>query len=265
MGGRLPTARWPRLPSSSRRRRARRTSKRFSSAPPADRRRICIEANVISALLYLQYHSIRNRTVMRIKRLKQPKYLVGGIVGGLYFYWYFFRTFFGTPTRGQAVTLLASPENLALFESIGRLFLLTILLLAWIIPHQRAALDLYRGRGRVSFSRAHQPPGLDPFQAAALADRDPVHHLAADAGDQPVRRQRVDSRGGLVADLLHLEPAFPGFLLCADDAAGPRHHQLAAAAGHPGPGPPCGRGSDRLGPANHARLRSLPVQEPGRH
>ena len=56
---------------------------------------------MISALLYLQYHSIRNRTVMRIKRLKQPKYLVGGIVGGLYFYWYFFRVLFAAPGRGQ--------------------------------------------------------------------------------------------------------------------------------------------------------------------
>jgi len=93
-----------------------------------------------SALLYLQYHSVKNRTVMRIKRLKQPKYLVGAIVGGLYFYWYFFRTLFGTPTRGQPFALLASPESQALLESIGALILLIILLLAWIIPHQRAAL-----------------------------------------------------------------------------------------------------------------------------
>ena len=35
-----------------------------------------------SALLYLQYHTIKNRTVMRIKRLKQPKYLFGAVVGG---------------------------------------------------------------------------------------------------------------------------------------------------------------------------------------
>ena len=39
-----------------------------------------------SALFYLQYHSIKNRTVMRIKRLKQPKYLLGAVVGGRYFY-----------------------------------------------------------------------------------------------------------------------------------------------------------------------------------
>ncbi len=93
-----------------------------------------------SALFYLQYHSIKNRMVMRIRRLKQPKYLFGAVVGGLYFYWYFFRTFFGTPTRGQPFALLGSPESQALFESVGALILLVILLLAWIVPHQRAAL-----------------------------------------------------------------------------------------------------------------------------
>src|ERR1035438_2471814 len=95
---------------------------------------------MISALLYLQYHSIKNRTVMRIKRLKQPKYLVGGIVGALYFYWYFFRTLFWARPRGQALALLTSPDSQALIESLGALFLLIIVLVAWTIPHQRAAL-----------------------------------------------------------------------------------------------------------------------------
>ncbi len=93
-----------------------------------------------SALLYLQYHSIKNRLVMRVKRLKQPKYLVGAIVGGLYFYWYFFRTLLGVPQRGHAAALFGSPESLVLLESIGALVLLTVMLGAWVIPHQRAAL-----------------------------------------------------------------------------------------------------------------------------
>ena len=50
---------------------------------------------MISALFYLQFHSVKNRLLMRFKRLKQPKYLFGAIVGGLYFYWYFFRVLFG--------------------------------------------------------------------------------------------------------------------------------------------------------------------------
>ena len=45
---------------------------------------------MVSALLYLQCHSFRNRLVSRFKRLKQPKYLIGAIVGGLYLYLVFF-------------------------------------------------------------------------------------------------------------------------------------------------------------------------------
>ena len=57
---------------------------------------------MIAALLYLQYHTIRNRLVTRFKRLKQPKYLFGAIVGGLYFYFYFFRYLFrGLATAGS--------------------------------------------------------------------------------------------------------------------------------------------------------------------
>src|ERR1035437_10301960 len=119
---------------------------------------------MISALLYLQFLSIRNRTVMRIKRLKQPKYLVGGIVGGLYFYWYFYRTLFGAPTRGQTITLLASPENLALYESIGALILLTILLLAWVIPHERAALTFTEAEVAFLFPAPISRRGLIHFK-----------------------------------------------------------------------------------------------------
>src|SRR5437667_2782359 len=95
---------------------------------------------MIAALLYLQYHSIKNRTLLRLKRLKQPKYLLGGIVGGLYFYFYFFRWLFAG--RCQRTNLLGadSPDMTALYESIGALMFLTIVLLAWVVPHQRAAL-----------------------------------------------------------------------------------------------------------------------------
>jgi ABC-2 type transport system permease protein len=95
---------------------------------------------MISALLYLQFHSVKNRTVMRVKRLKQPKYLIGGIVGGLYIYFYFFRYLFGTRAGRQPLAETVSPENLLLFESLGALALLVIVFTAWIIPHRRAAL-----------------------------------------------------------------------------------------------------------------------------
>ena len=95
---------------------------------------------MISALLYLQYHSIKNRTVMRFKRMKQPKYLVGAIAGGVYFYFYFFRYVFGLGSKRPGLGFMAAPENRLLMESFGSLALLVILLMAWVLPHERAAL-----------------------------------------------------------------------------------------------------------------------------
>jgi hypothetical protein len=98
---------------------------------------------MIAALFYLQYHSTRNRLVTRFKRLKQPKYLFGAIVGGIYFYFYFFRYLFhqgyaGGGRHASAVTI--PPEYLLLAESFAALALFVIVALAWLIPHERAAL-----------------------------------------------------------------------------------------------------------------------------
>ena len=97
---------------------------------------------MVSALFYLQYHSFRNRLVSRFKRLKQPKYLIGALVGGLYFYWYFFRFLFqgyaGRP--GPATNLAFSPEQLLAIESLGALVLFVFVFMAWVVPHERAAL-----------------------------------------------------------------------------------------------------------------------------
>lgn len=93
---------------------------------------------MISALLYLQYWSIRNRLVTRFQRLRQPKYLAGAVVGGLYFYWYLFRQFsyYGGGRSGFAL----SQENIVLYEGIGALILAVVMLLAWVFPYERAAL-----------------------------------------------------------------------------------------------------------------------------
>ena len=95
---------------------------------------------MIAALLYLQYHTLRNRLVSRFKRLKQPKYLVGAIVGGLYLYWFFFRNVFRGFGGRSGASVNFSAEYLPLFELGGALALFVIVLLAWIIPHERAAL-----------------------------------------------------------------------------------------------------------------------------
>ena len=97
---------------------------------------------MIAALFYLQYQSARNRLVTRFKRLQQPKYLIGAIAGGLYFYFYFIRYLFlgHTAGRSSAGNLAVSPEHAWLMEPLAALVLFIVVLLAWLIPHERAAL-----------------------------------------------------------------------------------------------------------------------------
>src|SRR5271157_4813186 len=91
---------------------------------------------IAGALFYYQRHWWLNRLLTRIRRLRQPKYLFGAIVGGLYFYWYIFRAL-GRGGRGVPI----SPEHQDMAQAIAALVLLVMVLLAWIVPHSRAALS----------------------------------------------------------------------------------------------------------------------------
>src|SRR5262249_54224349 len=84
---------------------------------------------MVSALLYLQYHSVKNRLVGSLKRLKQPKYLIFALVGGSYFYFNFFRWTFSLRGQRPNVFGIATPEMAALFESLGALILFGVVLL----------------------------------------------------------------------------------------------------------------------------------------
>jgi hypothetical protein len=96
---------------------------------------------MIQALLYLQWRAAGNRLRARLKRLKQPKYLVGLIVGGVYFYFYFLRFLFRGAKRPAALAAaVPTPEMLQALELIGAVVLLIIVTSAWVFPRERAAL-----------------------------------------------------------------------------------------------------------------------------
>ncbi len=91
---------------------------------------------MLSALWYLQRHTVINRTRARLNRLRQPKYLIGAIVGAAYFYFYFFRFAFQGVRNGPRF----APEDLLLYECLGAAALFVILFMAWFIPRERGAL-----------------------------------------------------------------------------------------------------------------------------
>ena len=94
---------------------------------------------IAGALFYYQRHWWRNRLLTRIRRLRQPKYLAGAIVGGLYFYWYFIRNL-GRSLGHGGHGVVISPEHRDMVQAIAAMVLLVMVVLAWIVPHARAAL-----------------------------------------------------------------------------------------------------------------------------
>jgi ABC-2 type transport system permease protein len=99
-------------------------------------------SGVAAALWYLRVTSARNAIVSRIARLRQPKYLIGGVVGLLYIYYFFLRRFSGGGYQStRAGNLELPPEALAAFLAIGAAILLLIFLLCWIWPRERAGLN----------------------------------------------------------------------------------------------------------------------------
>ena len=95
---------------------------------------------ILGALLYLRVTSLRNAVVSRFTRLKQPKYLVGAVVGVGYFYFVVFRRVTaGPPSNGP----LAQPfpaEQLPTVAAVGAATLTVFVALYWLWPRARAAL-----------------------------------------------------------------------------------------------------------------------------
>ena len=92
------------------------------------------------ALFYLRATSLWGATRSRLLRLKQPKYLFGGLVGVAYFYFFFIRPRGAGPrgaNTGVAFPTL-SPETMMVILGVAALALFIIALLSWAIPRQAA-------------------------------------------------------------------------------------------------------------------------------
>ncbi len=90
-----------------------------------------------NALGYLVTRSFVNGVLFRLRRLRQPKYLFGAVLGAAYFYFYFGGFLGSSRMPWGAGKGAASPFDPELGAAI--LFIATILL-SWILPASRAAI-----------------------------------------------------------------------------------------------------------------------------
>lgn len=92
--------------------------------------------HLLRALLYLRLTSIANLVGTRLRRLRQPKYLVGGIAGAAYV-WFFFIRGLGPRSNSQSLAL-AFGDGRA--EILAAIILSIFILLIWILPSDSPGL-----------------------------------------------------------------------------------------------------------------------------
>ncbi len=96
---------------------------------------------LIRALAFLQSRSLVNALKVRFRRLRQPKYLIGAVVGLGYMYLWFGRALFSGWRRGPAE--LSPPDEVFQFlEALGVVVVFGLLVGTWIFAGERASLRL---------------------------------------------------------------------------------------------------------------------------
>ncbi len=95
------------------------------------------------AFLYLYATTVRNAVGQRLHRLRQPKYLVGAIVGAAYFYFFVFGHAFGRTPRGPGAANFAGGglDAMAWIEPFAAPALALVAVGAWLFGNRRAALQ----------------------------------------------------------------------------------------------------------------------------
>ncbi|HET7610086.1 MAG TPA: putative ABC exporter domain-containing protein, partial [Gammaproteobacteria bacterium] len=94
--------------------------------------------SIAGALLYLRVTTIKGWFAARLRRLKQPKYAVGAVIGVLYIYSFFIRNVMQNGPRRPGTGPQA--EALSFVPEIMALGLLVVIALNWIVPRGRAGL-----------------------------------------------------------------------------------------------------------------------------
>ena len=96
---------------------------------------------MLSALLYLHFQSLGNQLAQRMRRLRQPRYFFGAIIGGGYLLLMFSRSFLPLLRGGRETAPALFPGlTPGTWEFIFGLVLAVGAVFAWVVPHQRAAL-----------------------------------------------------------------------------------------------------------------------------
>jgi ABC-2 type transport system permease protein len=93
---------------------------------------------VIGTFLTVAFLTLKNRLVQRLRRLREPRYLIGAIAGIAYFWFMFFRRARGA---GKGMVLLSKLTISAVVIDVASVVALLLMILAWALPADSGGLE----------------------------------------------------------------------------------------------------------------------------
>jgi ABC-2 type transport system permease protein len=95
--------------------------------------------NILRAFLLVTFASFKNRIVVRVKRLRNPRYLVSTIVGLAYFWFMFLRR---SHMQMAKIVTMSGFHVGELGRDVASLAIFLLLLLVWAAPQQSGGVEL---------------------------------------------------------------------------------------------------------------------------
>jgi len=103
------------------------------------------------AFLYLTACSLANRVRMRVRRLREPRYVIGLAVGAVYFYFVIFSRPGSGRGHGTTVGIAAIAGSAAPLVALASVLLLAVVVLAWVWPSSSRAIVFSRAEVQFLF------------------------------------------------------------------------------------------------------------------
>jgi len=125
-------------------------------------------AGVIGTFLTVAFLTLKNRILQWVRRLRQPRYLIGAIAGAAYFWFLIFRR-----SSGNGKILLKTFSMIPVIADVASIFILLLMILPWALPDDSGGLQISEAEMTFLFPAPFRRRDL---AHAGLAGGLAVHH-----------------------------------------------------------------------------------------
>jgi len=96
---------------------------------------------VIGTFLTVAFLTLKNRTLQRLRRLREPRYLIGAIAGAAYFWFFIFRRATAAHSSNPKLIIMKTMSVSPVVADLCSVILLLLMITAWALPADSGGLD----------------------------------------------------------------------------------------------------------------------------